>query len=114
MPLTQVGLGAMTQRFPCWCVVLITSAACTPRPPSTEALLAELARDTSIIHSPGGWPSDSAVERLLDRLGVPFNRRLATVDTACALNGHYRMSDSADTPALTRPRTERVTCRMRE
>jgi hypothetical protein len=78
---------------------------------ATDSLLASLARDTTIMHTPSRDPSDDAVERLLDRLLPPRDPALMRVDTGCVIGGASRERD--DTLPRPVPPHRRVTCRMR-
>jgi hypothetical protein len=89
----RVALGAMPALLAC---------APAPAPPTAERIVA-FARDSMPLDSLTNAPSDSALEALLDRLGIRRDPVLAVVDTGCARGGAGR---PVAQPA-------RVSCRMR-
>ena len=87
-------------------IAIAASIACQTRdwsqPANDDHLIAELARDTTIIEQPDRSPDSVALSRLLDRLGVPFEQRLANSDRDCVVPGKQ---------ALFSPT---ISCRIRE
>lgn len=70
--------------------------ACQPREsPNTtkpDDLVAELARDTTIIEQPEHAPDIAELGRLLERIGIPYDQRLADTATDCTLTGKQALS----------------------
>jgi hypothetical protein len=70
---------------------IATAIACQSRQPSQSAkadeLVADFARDTTIIEQPDRLPDSAALSRLLDRIGIPFEQRLARNDLDCVTTG---------------------------
>jgi hypothetical protein len=72
------------------------SLACQGRGSSRRAnqfdLIAELAHDTTIIEQPDRAPDMEALTRLLDRIGIHFDQRLAGTETDCLVKGKQALS----------------------
>lgn len=85
---------------------IATIMACQSRQASQstkpDALIAELARDTTIVEQPDRTPDSAALNRLLDRIGIPFEQRLARNDLDCVTTGKQAL----DSPT--------VSCRIRD
>ena len=72
-------------------------------PPANHPdLIPELARDTTIIVRSDRVPDIAALGRLLDRLGIHFNERLARSETDCLVNGKQALASPT------------VSCRIRD
>jgi len=86
-------------------LILAAVLACRVRnEPSTtksDDLVAELARDTTIIEQSDRAPDTAALGRLLERIGIPFEERLARTDMDCVLTGKQALSSAT------------VSCRIR-
>src|SRR5215208_5284783 len=82
--------------------MLACSRGAEPEPPAASP--SAFARDSMPVDSLTGWPSDSAREQLLDRIGIPHDTNGAVADSGCVL----RTTDAA------LPQVQRVTCYMRD
>lgn len=88
--------------------------ACRAAGSGHARLIDELAGDTTIVFTPAGPPTESAIGRLLDRLGIPSNPRLAAVDSGCVLGERADVSRPGNTLDQRLPREQRVVCQLRD
>jgi hypothetical protein len=76
-------------------IPLILLAACeSERSEDSSPLLASFASDTTIMETESGAPMDSAIAGLLQKLGVPFDPKLASGGSGCELRGFARRADT--------------------
>jgi hypothetical protein len=76
--------------------VIEVAAGCQARQTAQRAtqdsLVADLARDSSIIEQADRAPDTPALSRMLDRIGIPFQERLANTDVDCLVRGKQAIS----------------------
>ncbi|HJQ11047.1 MAG TPA: hypothetical protein VJ840_08450 [Gemmatimonadaceae bacterium] len=59
---------------------------------NADDLVAQLAQDTTIIEQSDRSPDTDALSRLLERIGIPFDQRLARSERDCLVTGKHALS----------------------